>query len=432
MKAFAKNVLTLALAAISPLATAAPVELDRVLTVVNEGVILSSDVETLKRNVKLNASGRQLPPDSQLEQQILDQLILEKIQLQEAEKLGIRIDDTRLRQAIEQIANEKGLSIQALHDELKLAGISWETYREQIRKEVVISEIRKAQVRRRINVLPQEIDALTKQLYAKDQQETQYALSQIQIRLEEDASKSEREAALKKAQAILGELRQGKDFASLAIAKSNGPRALNGGHWGWMRIEEMPTIFADQIKEHQKGDIIGPFRSGVGYHLLKIDDMKGLQTVSVTEVNARHILIKPTIVLSDKAIEKQLTDIKNKIARNELTFADAAKQLSADTGSAAKGGELGWQISDLYVPEFKQRVDTMPTHQISAPFKTDHGWHIVEVLDRRKADRTDEAMKNRAYQLIMNRKFNEETQAWLQELRAAAYIENIKENDGSF
>ena len=143
-------------------------------------------------------------------------------------------------------------------------------------------------------------------------------------------------------------------------------------------------------------------------------------------------MIKPTIVLSDKAIEKQLTDIKNKIARNELTFADAAKQLSADTGSAAKGGELGWQISDLYVPEFKQRVDTMPTHQISAPFKTDHGWHIVEVLDRRKADRTDEAMKNRAYQLIMNRKFNEETQAWLQELRAAAYIENIKENDGSF
>ncbi|HBC3379198.1 TPA: peptidylprolyl isomerase, partial [Vibrio cholerae] len=176
-----------------------------------------------------------------------------------------------------------------------------------------------------------------------------------------------------------------------------------------------------------KGSIIGPFRSGVGFHILKIDDVKGLETVAVTEVNARHILIKPTIILSDEGAQKQLNEFVQRIKNGEVTFAELAQQYSQDPGSAAQKGELGYQTPDLYVPEFKHQIETLPVGQISEPFKTVHGWHIVEVLDRREVDRTDSALKNKAYRILFNRKFNEEASAWLQELRASAFVEVLKD-----
>jgi peptidyl-prolyl cis-trans isomerase SurA len=196
-----------------------------------------------------------------------------------------------------------------------------------------------------------------------------------------------------------------------------------------MRKEEMPTIFADNINLENKGSVIGPFRSGVGFHILKIDDVKGLETVAVTEVNARHILIRPTVILSDEGVQKELNEIIERIQAGEATFGELARQYSQDPGSAAQNGELGYQTSDLYVPEFKHQVDTLPKGQISEPFKTVHGWHIVEVLDRRQVDRTDSAMKNKAYRILFNRKFNEEASAWLQELRASAFVEILEDNE---
>jgi peptidyl-prolyl cis-trans isomerase SurA len=215
----------------------------------------------------------------------------------------------------------------------------------------------------------------------------------------------------------------------MAYTYSKGPKALQGGDWGWMRKEEMPTIFADQITMQNKGSVIGPFRSGVGFHILKIEDVKGLETVAVTEINARHILIRPTVILSDEGVQRELNDIIARINAGEATFGEMAKQHSEDPGSAAQNGELGYQTSDIYVPEFKHQVDTLPIGQISEPFKTVHGWHIVEVLDRRQVDRTDSALKNKAYRILFNRKFNEEVSAWLQELRASAYIEIIKDDE---
>ena len=195
-----------------------------------------------------------------------------------------------------------------------------------------------------------------------------------------------------------------------------------------MRKEEMPTIFADQIKMQNKGSIIGPFRSGVGFHILKIEDVKGLETVAVTEVNARHILIKPTVILSDDGAKEQLEEITRRVNAGEASFDDLAQQYSQDPGSAVQGGELGYQTPDLYVPEFKHQVETLPEGKISAPFKTVHGWHIVEVLDRREVDRTDSALKNKAYQILFNRKFNEEAGAWLQEIRASAFVEMVEDD----
>ncbi|MGL5335786.1 MAG: peptidylprolyl isomerase SurA [Enterovibrio sp.] len=400
--------------------------IDEVLFVVNNGVILKSDVERLKQNVLLNAETSQLPPEDILQKQLVEQLILEELQLQEAKRFNINVDDNKLETALARIATERQTTVSNMRALLQRRGISWEQYRAQIRKEILISEVRNAMVQRRINILPQEINSLVAQLSEKDQEKIQYHIRHIQLNVDEDASKAQRDAVSKKAQQLVEQSKAGQNFSSLAMANSNEPRALSGGDWGWMRLEEMPTLFADQVKGKEKGAIIGPFRSGVGFHILKIEDTRGQPMLSVTEINARHILIKPTIILSDSGAQKQLQEIAGKISSKQTTFAQMAKQFSADAGSAAKGGELGWQVSDIYVPEFKAQVDKLSLGKISQPFKTVHGWHIVEVLGRREADRTQAAMENRAYQLLLNRKFSEEVNAWLQELRAGAYVEDMR------
>lgn len=430
MKKWTKAVLATAISLSSLSISAAMVELDSVVTIVNDSVILSSDINALKKTVMLNAKTEALPPQDILEQQVLDQLIIEQLQLQEAKRLGISIDDTQLEQAIASIALDKKITIDELKRQLQLTHVSWADYREQIRREITISEARNAQVRRRINILPQEVDSLVTQLNSQNEDKVQYRIRHIQLPLNEDADKAERNLVEKKANVIATQLKKGGNANTLALTYSKGPKALNGGDWGWMRLEEMPTIFADQIrKKNTKGSIIGPFRSGVGYHIIKIDNVRGLESVAITEVNSRHILIKPSIVLSDDGAKRQLNALIKQIKSGKKTFAQLAKIHSADPGSAVNGGELGWQTSDLFVSEFKNKVDTLPRNKISEPFKTTHGWHIVEVINRRSADGTDTAMKNRAYNILFNRKFNEEAQAWLQELRASAYIEQINGND---
>ncbi|QUJ69010.1 peptidylprolyl isomerase SurA [Photobacterium sp. GJ3] len=409
---------TSSLAAIQPL--------DKVVTIVNESVILQSDVDAMLKTVHLNAAqqGQSLPDDSVLINQVMEKLIMETLQLQQAEQFGIRIDDNRLDQAIAQIAAERNMSLAQLQQELASNGISYPMFREQIRRDLTASEARTIMVRRRINILPQEVDNLATQLNQQQQEGVQYNVSHILIRLDEGASQTDRQRAEGKARDLVTQLNQpGTDFANLAYSASNGPKALQGGAWGWMSPEEMPTIFADQIHGQGKGAIIGPFRSGVGYHILKINDVKGLETVSVTEVKARHILLKTSVILSDEGAKKELEQVRQDVLAGRRNFADAAQALSADPGSAVNGGDLGWQTPDIYVPEFKAQVESLPEGTLSEPFKTVHGWHIVEVLDRRQVDRTDAAVKNRAYRILFSRKFNEEAQAWLQELRAGAYIE---------
>lgn len=360
-----------------------------------------------------------------LKQQVVEKLIVDTIQYQEAERLGVRIDDNRLEQAIEQIAQDRQQTIEQLQFSLKQDGIEYATFREQVRKEVAISEARNALVRRRINILPAEVDNLSKQLATETNASVQYRIQHIQLRLDDSSDKV---ATEKEAKEIVSKLNQGEDFSTMAISYSKGPKALQGGDWGWLRKEEMPTIFADQITTQAKGAIIGPFRSGVGLHILKISDTKGLETVAVTEVNARHILIKTSVILSDDGAQKQLNELTRRIRSGEVTFAEMATQYSQDPGSAAQNGELGYQTPDLYVPEFKHQVETLPEGLISEPFKTVHGWHIVEVIDRREVDKTDTALTNKAYRILFNRKFNEEASAWMQEIRASAFVE-MTDND---
>ncbi|NRB69873.1 MAG: peptidylprolyl isomerase SurA [Vibrio sp.] len=405
---------------------AEPVELDKVAVIVNSGVVLQSDIETSLKTIRANAKQNQqsLPADATLREQVTEKLIVDTIQQQEAQRIGVLIDDNRLNEAIEEIAENNNQTLEQLTNSIAKEGLSYAQFREQVRKEIAASEARNALVRRRINILPAEVDNLANMLAKETNATVQYKIGHIQLRVNDGDDKA---AIEEKANQIVKELNQGADFSTLAYTYSKGPKALQGGDWGWMRKEEMPTIFADQINLENKGSVIGPFRSGVGFHILKIEDVKGLETVAVTEVNARHILIKPTVILSDEGVQKELRDITRRIQLGEATFGEMAQQYSQDPGSAAQQGELGFQTSDLYVPEFKHQIDTLPVGQISEPFKTVHGWHIVEVMERREVDRTDSALKNKAYRIIFNRKFNEEASAWLQEIRASAFVEVVKE-----
>ncbi|EJL6859916.1 peptidylprolyl isomerase SurA [Vibrio cholerae] len=407
-------------------AHAEPKKLDSVAVIVNSGVILQSDVDSALKTIKANAKQNKqpLPQETVLREQVLEKLIIDTLQQQEADRIGVKIDDNRLNEAIKEIAKNNQQTQEQLIASVAQEGLTYPEFREQVRKEMAASDARNALVRRRINILPAEVDTLAELLAQETDATVQYKISHIQLRVDDGQDKSAAETLANK---LVNDLKNGADFAQMAYAYSKGPKALQGGDWGWMRKEEMPTIFADQIKMQNKGSIIGPFRSGVGFHILKIDDVKGLETVAVTEVNARHILIKPTIILSDEGAQKQLNEFVQRIKNGEVTFAELAQQYSQDPGSAAQKGELGYQTPDLYVPEFKHQIETLPVGQISEPFKTVHGWHIVEVLDRREVDRTDSALKNKAYRILFNRKFNEEASAWLQELRASAFVEVLKD-----
>ncbi|MEZ9437006.1 peptidylprolyl isomerase SurA [Vibrio atlanticus] len=427
MTLWKRTLIAIAAACTVSISYAAPVELDSVKVIVNEGVILQSDIDTSMKTLRANAkkSAQTLPSQDVLNEQVLEKLIIDTIQTQEAERIGVRIDDARLDQAIEGIAKDNNQTVQQLTASVAEEGLSYNAFREQVRKEIAASEARNALVRRRINILPAEVDNLADILAQETNATVQYKIGHIQLRFNDDQTKEELEA---QATDLVEELNNGKDFSTMAYTYSKGPKALQGGDWGWMRKEEMPTIFADQIKMQNKGSIIGPFRSGVGFHILKIEDVKGLETVAVTEVNARHILIKPTVILSDDGAKEQLEEITRRVNAGEASFGDLAQQYSQDPGSAIQDGELGYQTPDLYVPEFKHQVETLPEGKISAPFKTVHGWHIVEVLDRREVDRTDSALKNKAYQILFNRKFNEEVGAWLQEVRASAFVEVVEDD----
>ncbi|MDO2948412.1 peptidylprolyl isomerase SurA [Aeromonas simiae] len=412
------------LGALSSSALAAPELIDRVLAVVNKDVVLASQQDALVRKVKISAQeqGQSLPDDATLRRQALDRLIQESLVLQLADRQGLRVSDTQLEQAIAGIAADNRMSMEQMRAQLDREGMSYAQYREEVRREILMSEVRRNQVRRRINISDQEVKQVVDVIKQQGQQQSEYHIGHIQIALPDNPSAEQLDAAKSKALRLLNALKEGADFRKLAIAESNGPKALEGGDWGWMSPQEMPTLMAEAVQGAGKGDIIGPLRSGAGLHIIKVFDTKGQQQVNLTEVKARHILIKPSIILSEDKAKGMLDGFLNDLKTGKATFAQLAEKYSEDPGSAVQGGELGWASPDMYAPEFRDMVNRLQPGQISQPFRTSFGWHIVQVEDRRSQDATDKAMEQRAYQLIYNRRFSEEVQSWMDELRDSAYI----------
>ncbi|PDN17476.1 peptidylprolyl isomerase SurA [Salmonella enterica] len=417
--------LLLGIAMIANTSFAAPQVVDKVAAVVNNGVVLESDVDGLMQSVKLNAgqAGQQLPDDATLRHQILERLIMDQIILQMGQKMGVKITDEQLDQAIANIAKQNNMTMDQMRSRLAYDGLNYSTYRNQIRKEMIISEVRNNEVRRRITVLPQEVDALAKQIGTQNDARTELNLSHILIALPENPTSEQVNDAQRQAESIVEEARNGADFGKLAITYSADQQALKGGQMGWGRIQELPGIFAQALSTAKKGDIVGPIRSGVGFHILKVNDLRGQsQSISVTEVHARHILLKPSPIMNDQQARLKLEEIAADIKSGKTTFAAAAKEYSQDPGSANQGGDLGWATPDIFDPAFRDALTKLHKGQISAPVHSSFGWHLIELLDTRKVDKTDAAQKDRAYRMLMNRKFSEEAATWMQEQRASAYV----------
>ncbi|HHL2460500.1 TPA: peptidylprolyl isomerase SurA [Yersinia enterocolitica] len=413
-------------------AFAAPQEVDKVAAVVDNGVVLQSDVDGLLQSVKLNAqqAGQQVPDDATLRHQILERLIMDNIQLQMAKKMGITISDEALDKAIADIAAQNRMTPAQMRSRLAADGLNYDTYREQIRKEMLTSEVRNNEVRRRITILPQEVESLAKQIGNQTSGDAELNLSHILIPLPENPSQQQVDQAEDLAKKLVSDIKGGADFGKLAIANSADSQALKGGQMGWGKLQELPSLFAERLQSASKGDVVGPIRSGVGFHILQVNDIRGAdKTISVTEVHARHILLKPSPVMTDDQARAKLTAAAADIKSGKANFATIAKEISQDPGSAMQGGDLGWASPDIYDPAFRDALMKLQKGEISAPVHSSFGWHLIQVVDTRQVDKTDAAQKDRAYRMLFSRKFAEEAQTWMQEQRAAAYVKILDGSD---
>ena len=406
-------------------ALAAPVEIDKVIGIVNQGVILNSEVDTIVNRVKKQAEeqGQQLPKDETLRVQAIERLVSQALMMQMAERMGLQISDSQLDQTLANMAKEQGGTIADLRKTIEGSGESFQAYREEIRKEITTQQVTRANVDRRIYISDQEVDNLLKIMESQGQNSEEYNIGHILIDIPNDATADDISAAKTRADKVIELLNDDQEFKRIAISSSSGSKALEGGQLGWMGINEMPSLFAEAVKGKKSGAIIGPLRSGAGFHIIKVQDIRGLQVVETTEVRSRHILIKPSIILSEEKARSMLASFAKDLRAGTADFGELAKEYSEDPGSALKGGEYDWTDPTTYVPAFKDTLLSLKENEISEPFRTQFGWHIVQLLGKRVADKTELAKRNRAHGMLFNRKFKEESFNWQQEMREQAHVE---------
>ncbi|MBU2977656.1 peptidylprolyl isomerase SurA [Alteromonas sp. C1M14] len=407
---------------------AQPVSLDKVAVIVDQGVILEGEIESLIEEVKKNAQAQDqaLPSDRVLRTQAIERLIIKSLQMQMAERMGIQVSDPQLEETISNIAQQQGATVSDLRSELQKEGMSYDDYREDVREELIIGEVRRANVRRRVYITPQEVETLVNLMDQQGAEQAEYHLGHILIGLPSDPSAEDLASARSRADKVMELLQNGSDFAKIAITSSSGSNALEGGDMGWLNINSMPTLFAEAVQGKEKDDLIGPIRSGAGFHILKVKDTRGIEKVTIEEVNSRHILIKPSIILSDEKAKEMLLEFRQQLIDGEADFAELAKEYSEDPGSALKGGELGWADPTIYVPEFRDTLAKLKPGEYSQPVRTVHGWHLMQLIDRRFDDATEKRKEDKARQLLYSRKFKEESETWLREMRDSAYIEVLE------
>lgn len=415
----------LAISVVYPTANAKEQTLDQVAAIVNTGVVLESDIRELIKTVKQQAEveSQSLPSDNALRTQALEKLINDTLLLEMGERMGVQISDAQLDGMIANIAKENSnLTVEQFRQKIVNSGLSFESYREGIRNEMVTGEVRRASVRRRISITPQEVDNLLNLMKEQTNQDIEYNIGHILIAFPEDPNQDDLNDAKDRADKVIDLLNTGSDFKKIAIASSGASTALDGGDMGWRSINEMPTLFAELVDGKVKDDVFGPIRTGLGFNIIKIIDIRGREVIEVEELKARHILIKPSIILSEEKAEKILADFKVQIEAGEADFDTLAREHS-EGPTSTRGGDLGWADPTSYDPAFKEALAEMEVDEIHAPFRSSFGWHLVELNGRRMQDTTQQNDSNKAYQLLFNRKFGAESARWMKETRDEAYIE---------
>ncbi|HEX4896701.1 MAG TPA: peptidylprolyl isomerase [Solimonas sp.] len=406
-----------------PLAQAEPQPLDRILVVVNDGVILDSELERALAEARqqIRSRGISAPPEGVLRGQVLERLILQRVQTQRAQQAGIRVDDRELNEVLTNLAQQNGMNLAEFADAVRKDGLDFLAVREQVRDEVTIQRLRAKEVDGRVSVSDQDVDLLLSTQGANENLE--YRLAHILVSIPEGAAAEGREQARAKAQGLVKKLKDGEDFAALAIAHSDGQQALLGGDLDWRRAGDLPSLFAATAAKLAPGQVSELLETSSGFHLIKLVDQRGGEVrKTVTETHARHILVTTNAVRNDEQARLLARDLYTRLQAGE-DFAKLAREYSDDPGSKNSGGDLGFQGPGVFVPEFQVRLDQLKDGELSPPFRTQYGWHVASLIERRSRDTTDETRRARARAAIGNRKSAEEYDIWLRRLRNEAYVE---------
>jgi len=391
--------------------------LDRVAIIVGDGVVLESQVDTMLETIQRRYSEQniQLPPKDNMLEQVQERLIIEELQLQMADRAGVRVSDDELNQAFEEIASNNQLSIEQFIASLESEGGSYEDLRLQVRKEMLIQRVQRGRVGREVNITEQELDGFLATEGAVKELSPELFLRQILVPTKQLA------------QEIAVKIAAGEDFLTLAKENSTSPNAVSGGEMGWRNAFDLPSLYADALKNKKKGFVSGPLKAGSGFYLLKLEDKRGDLVRFEKQWNVRHILMMPTKLRDDTFTKSELEAVRKRMLEGE-EFSLLAKEFSEDPGSASRGGDLDWLSLGKTAPAFEKTMVASPVGETSEVFESEFGFHFLQVLEIRTEDLTEEVIKDRAYGILFSRKYDEELENSLRTMRAEAFIE-FKELD---
>jgi peptidyl-prolyl cis-trans isomerase SurA len=400
--------------------------LDRIAAVVNDGVVLASqlDEQTEEITARLREQKTELPARGVLRRQILERLVVEEIQVQRASKIGIQVSDEMLNSALDEVARRNNVNFADLPRMLQQQGVDYRTYREEVRKQMTLQLLRQRDVIGRINISPRELDqAMARQRNAPDQN-SEYNVSHILVSVPVSANPDVIESREARAKDVYGRAKAGEDFAQLAVTYSDSTTNIEGGSLGWRKGSQLPSIVSEAIAKMKGGEVAEPIRTPSGFHIFRLNEIRGAaQQAVVAQSHARHILLRTTELEDDQTVEQKLADIRKRILEGGEDFAAIAAVTSADPGSAADGGDLGWNAAGTFVPEFEKQLASLSDNEISQPFKTQYGWHILQLLGRRDHDATEDRMRQQVFGQLRESKAEEETELWLRRLRDEAFVD---------
>jgi peptidyl-prolyl cis-trans isomerase SurA len=399
--------------------------LDRIAAVVNDGIVLSSrlDEQTDEVIERLRQQNTELPARNVLRRQILERLVIEEIQMQRADRLGIQVSEEMLNSALNEVAQRNNIPFPDLPQALAQQGVDYRSYRDEIRRQLTLQLLRQRDVIGRINISPRELDQfLARQQNAPDQN-AEYNVSHILISVPVSATPEQIAARETRAREVFDKAKAGEDFAQLAVTYSDSSTNIEGGQLGWRRGAQLPSIVGEQVAKMKAREISEPIRTPSGFHIFRLNDMRGgVQQAVVQQVHARHILLRPNELEDDQTVQQKLAAIRERILKGE-DFAAIAAVTSQDPGSAPDGGDLGWSGPGTFVPEFEKQLEALSENEMSQPFKTQFGWHLMQLLGRRMHDITDDVRRQRAFAELRESRAEEETELWLRRLRDEAFVE---------
>ena len=398
--------------------------IDRVIAVVDSGVIMESELNQRVQDIigRLRSEGTELPPKELLEEQVLERLIIEEIQLQIGDSAGVKISDAELNRALSMLASQNSMNLEQFKESLDANNSSYSKLRDSVRKELIIQRVQRGKVGANIEISEQEIENFLNSEEGRSKLAEQYNVQQILLSLNSEAPESKVNSTKEKGADIIRRYNEGESFEKLAATYSSDQNALEGGSLGWRKATELPTLFSDVVTKMKVGEASELIRSGAGFHIIRLAEKRGDVVKFEDQTLVRHILVQPSEIRSEKQTKDLMNEIYQKLVDGE-DFKQLARQHSEDPGSKMEGGELGWSAPDTFDPAFEAVMNSVGIGVFSTPFQSSFGWHILEVLDRRNEDISDDVRKNRAYSIIFNRKFEQELQRTLIELRSESYVD---------